>query len=301
MNIDQLVSVMRAKPYLLTMGKGLLAKRYNASPEDVVVAKNIARVGKHTPKVLIFDIETAPMKAYVWNLWKTDIHLEQILNEWFCIAWSAKWLYGEDIMGEVLTSQEVLREDDSRIITSLWKLINEADIVVAHNGNKFDIPRINSRFIINGLAPTKPYFSVDTCQVAKKQFGFSSNKLDALAGYFSIPHKLDTDFSLWKRCLEGDEEALQYMLKYNKMDVAILEEVYLKLRPWIKNHPNMGNLEGKEMACANCGSSSVEFIPDKYYYTSVGKYPLFRCKKCGAVSRGRFSIANVPKFNSVGK
>lgn len=301
MSIEDLVALMKVKPYLITMGKGLLSKRYKVSPEEVEYAKNLAKIGRYTPKVLLFDIETAPMKAYVWNLWKTDVHLEQIISEWFCIAWSAKWLYSKDIMGEVLTPKEAISENDQRIMTDLWNLINEADIVVAHNGDKFDIPRINSRFIINGLAPTKPYFSIDTCKIAKKQFGFSSNKLDALAGYFKIPHKMDTNFDLWKKCLEGDRDSLDYMLEYNKKDVAILEEVYLKLRPWIKNHPNMGNLEGKKEACANCGSTDLVLLEDQYYYTSVGKYKLYRCKTCGAISRGRFSIEKAPNINNVGK
>lgn len=301
MDLNQLVDLMKIKPYLLRMGKGVLSRRYNASQEDIVTAKNMVKLGRHTPKVLLFDIETSPMRAYVWRLWKTDVHLEQVINEWFCIAWSAKWLYNEEIMGEVLTPEEIIREDDRRIMTSLWHLMNEADIVIAHNGNKFDIPRVNSRFIINGLNPTKPYFSIDTCQIAKKQFGFSSNKLDALAGYFNIPHKLSTDFDLWKRCLEGDKEALSYMLEYNKKDVAILEEVYLRLRPWIKNHPNMGNLSGDAHVCSNCGAFNVNLIKDKYYYTSIGKYSLYRCEVCGAISRGRKSISDSPSVNSVGK
>lgn len=301
MNVQQLVALMEQKPYLRTMGKGLLSKRYDISPNDVIRAKSLVKTGKAIPKVLILDIETSPLKAYIWKLWKENIHLEQIISDWFCIAWSAKWLYSKDIMGEVLTSEEIMKEDDKRIITALWDLINKADIVVAHNGNKFDIPRINARFIINDLPPTKPYFSVDTCIIARRQFGFSSNKLDALAGYFNIPHKLDTDFSLWKKCLEGDEESLQYMLEYNKMDVAILEEVYLRLRPWIKNHPNMGNLEGNRCACAYCGSDNVDIIPDQWYYTSVGKYPLYRCDECGGISRGRKKVNEFPLLTSAGK
>lgn len=301
MNIEELVTLMKQKPYLKKMGKGSISKRYHISPEDVVRAKNLLRTGKQMPKVLIFDIETAPLKAYIWKLWKENIHLDQIINDWFCIAWSAKWLYNGYTMGDVLKPEEITREDDSRIMTSLWKLINEADIVVTHNGNKFDIPRINSRFIINGLEPTKPYFSIDTCQIAKKQFGFSSNKLDALATYFGIEHKLDTDFKLWKRCLSGDKEALKYMLSYNMKDVDILEEVYLKLRPWIKNHPNISNLTGQKMACSNCGSQHLELLNNQYYFTSVGKYHLYKCKDCGAISRGRKSISSSPELNSVGK
>jgi DNA polymerase elongation subunit (family B) len=299
MTVDEFAALIKTKPYLRRMGKGSLSKRYHISPEDVVKAKNLAYIGKNTPKILIFDIETAPIKAYIWKLWKTDVHLEQIINDWFCIAWSAKWLYSDRTMGNVLTPKEIQNEDDKRIMVSLWKLINEADIVVSHNGNKFDIPRINSRFIINGLSPTKPYFSVDTCQIARRQFGFSSNKLDALATHFNIPHKLETNFDLWKRCLNGDKKALQYMLKYNKKDVTILEEVYLKLRPWIKNHPNMGNLGGEQDVCCNCGSDDISIIDNRFYYTSVGKYPLFRCNQCHAVSRGRKKINESPNTASI--
>lgn len=301
MNVEEFVALIKQKPYLRKMGRGLLSKRYNISPEDVVRAKNIASIGKYTPKILLFDIETAPVKAYVWKLWKENVHIDQIINDWFCIAWSAKWLYSTETMGEVLTPEEITHEDDSRIMKSLWKLINKADIIVSHNGNKFDIPRINARFIINNLEPTKPFFSIDTCQVARKQFGFSSNKLDALATYFNIDHKLHTDFNLWKECLNGNEEALQYMLHYNKKDVLILEEVYLKLRPWIKNHPNLGNLQGQQMVCSACGSDNLTLIKDKYYFTSVGKYPIYKCKDCGAISRGRKSITSSPELNSVGK
>lgn len=284
------------------MGKGLLSRRYDVTPEQVQEAReaiNMEALGKNLPRVLIFDIETAPLKAFIWKLWKENVYIDQVISNWFCIAWSAKWLYSSTTMGEVLTKEEVLKEDDTRIVKDLWKLINAADIVIAHNGDKFDIPRINSRFIIHGLPPTKPYYSIDTCKVAKKQFGFSSNKLDALAGYFNIPHKLDTDFSLWKSCLEGDEKALAYMLKYNKKDVEILEEVYLKLRPWIKAHPNIGNLGGIKDACASCGSTNL-VEEDGYYYTSVNKYPIYRCLDCGAHSRGRRSISHSTSLTNIG-
>lgn len=300
MNVQQLTTLMEQKPYLRKMGKGLLSKRYDISPEDIIRAKNLVK-GKHIPRILIFDIETSPLKAYVWKLWKTNVNLDHIINEWFCIAWSAKWLYSNEVMGEVLTPQEIKREDDKRIISSLWDLINKADIVVAHNGNRFDIPRINARFIINDLPPTKPYFSIDTCLIARKQFGFSSNKLDALAGYFNIPHKLDTDFDLWRRCLEGDQQALDYMLEYNKKDVTILEEVYLRIRPWIKNHPNVGNLNDDRCSCAYCGSNNIEIVPDQFYYTNVGKYSIYKCEECGGLSRGRKKINEYPLLTSVGK
>lgn len=292
MTIQEIIEYFKRKPYAIKQGSGLLSRRLHCRKEDVIEARNLLyKEGfEHKlPKILIFDIETSPMRAYVWKRWKENISLEQTISEWFMIAWSAKWLYDGEIMGEVLTPEEAKSEDDSRIVKKLWELINKADIVVAHNGNSFDIPKMNARFIIHGLPPTKPFFSVDTYRIAKKYFGFSSNKLDALAGYFGLAHKLDTDFELWKRCLDGEEEALSYMLEYNKMDVKVLEEVYLKLLPWIKGHPNM-NAFTDEVVCTNCGSRDIEILEGQYYYTQVNKYQLLRCKHCGAVFRSRGSL-----------
>lgn len=308
MNLQQLIEVMKKKPYLLKMGKGLIANRYNAYTVDVCEAKQAVRdelAGKEIkryPKILIFDIETAPMKAFVWGRWKQNIQLQATISEWFCIAWSAKWLYSNEVHGDVLTSAEALAEDDGRIMLSLWNMINEADIIVAHNGDRFDIPKMNARFIINNLGPTRPYFSVDTCKVAQRQFGFSSNKLDALAGYFGFELKMDTSFSLWKSCMEGDEEALDYMLEYNKKDVTVLEEVYLKLRPWVKGHPNLNNFCELDIpVCSICGSSALKELPGEYYYTGTCKYPLFICKDCGALTRGRKTIKQNIKLVSLGR
>lgn len=303
MNVENLAEILREKPYLMTKSKAEIAKRLNVSPDLVNLAKLRARGKRKTPKILLFDLETAPLKAFVFGLWKQNIAWDHVTTQWFILAWSAKWLYSEEVLSDHLTPREAIEEDDKRILTRLRDLIDEADIVVAHNGNKADIPWMNTRFIINGLTPPSPYFSVDTCEVARKNFAFSSNKLDALAEYFGIPHKMDTDFDLWKRCTEGDEEALKYMSEYNVKDTQILEEVYLKLRPWIKGHPNCGNFIDSELpVCSICGSKNLTPLVGQYYYTSVGKYELFRCKECGAVSRGRVNLRRKKvKTVSVGK
>jgi len=297
--LKQVIEAMNKKPYLLNMGAGSLARIFKTTRDTIYLAKkSIRKETTHIPKILILDIETSPLKAYVWGRWQQNIYLDQTIGEWFCISWSAKWLFSVEIMSDVLTPEEVKVEDDCRIMKSLWEIMNEADIIIAHNGMKFDIPKINSRFLLNGLNPTKPYQQIDTLQVVKKQFGFSSNKLDALAGYFGIDHKLHTGFELWSKCMDGDQESLTYMNVYNEKDVAILEEVYLKLRPWIKNHPNVGMyIDSNEPVCANCGSTYLTKM-DGFHYTQTAKYELFRCK-CGAVSRGRVNVLSKEKMKSL--
>ncbi len=241
----------------------------------------------YLPNILIVDIETAPIQAYVWRLWKQNVAINQIISEWFMLTWSAKWLGSPDVMSARLTSDEAKAEDDKRIVKSLWSLLDEADIVIAHNAAGFDVPKMKARFIINNLPPTSPYQVIDTLLVARKEFGFSSNKLDALATYFGYAKKMDTDFELWANCVEGNEEALTYMENYNRKDVVILEKVYLKLRPFIKSHPNITIYDDKMPArCPSCGHGPM-VREHNYYYTTVNKYPVFRCHKCGAQSRSR--------------
>ena len=280
-------------PWSLKCGKGWLSKRYHVPESYITKARQeIKGVKSNKCKILVLDIETSPLKAYVWKRWKENIALDQTISEWFMICWSAKWLDDDTVFGECLTPEEIKNEDDSRITSILWSLLDECDIVIAHNGHRFDLPKINSRFILNDLPPTSPYKVIDTLEIAKKQFGFSSNKLDALATYFGIENKNKTDFNLWKRCLEGEQEALDYMLEYNKKDVAILDKVYLKLRPWDKKHPNLATiLDSSNPICPICGSTHIELIKgDKYYHTQLSKYHSYRCDSCGAVLRDRSKV-----------
>lgn len=295
MTLEQVIKEMQSKPYMLSQGKGLLSRKLKCSPETIIEAKAKVRgISLNTspsvnqPRILILDIETTPMQAFVWKRWKENISLDQTISEWFIICWSGKWLNEDTSFGDCCTPDEMLEEDDMRICYSLWNVLNEADIVIAHNGSRFDIPKINSRFVIHGFLPPSPYKQIDTLEVAKKSFGFSSNKLDALAGYFNIEHKDPTDFKLWRACMEGNKDALQYMFSYNIKDVEILEKVYLKIRPWIKNHPNIATMTmAEDLVCPVCGSHSITPIPGKYTGTAVSQYQVYRCKDCYAIVRGR--------------
>lgn len=320
--MDKLVERFIKNKWALTKGAGQLSEYWHHSVEEIKAAKAEARkilgnptrfqiiaeakglvkpeiIHESIPKILIFDIETAPLRAYVWRRFKENISLDQTISEWFMIAWSAKWLYDAEVMGEVLTPEEIEEENDKRLCESLWKLIDEADIVVAYNGVKFDVPKINTRFIINGMLPPKPYKIVDPMLTAKYKFAFSSNKMDNLATQLGIANKLDTDFNLWKKCMEGDKESLDYMLQYNKQDVKTLEEIYIKMLPWIKNHPNVQNyIDSNVPVCSHCGCKELTYIPGRYYYTNISKYKISRCNNCGAVIRDRNNL-NITDHKSV--
>lgn len=289
MSLEQVIKKFQDHPVYLQSGAGKMAKRFKTTKDVIYKAKAIVRnkdKHKKLPKILIFDIETSPLRAYVWTRWQQNVYPDQMLSDWFMLTWSAKWLYSSEVLSDKVTPEEVFNEDDSRIVKSLWKLVDEADIIIAHNGDRFDVPRLNSRFLVNDLPPASSYRTIDTKKVASKHFGFSSNKLNELAKVFGFDEKLDTDFELWAKCMKGDREAIDYMQEYNDQDVLLLEEIYLKLRPYIKSHPNVAiYMDTDTQVCSSCGSTHLKKT-DKFQYTNTGKFRLYRCE-CGAESRGR--------------
>jgi len=248
------------------------------------------------PNILIFDIETAPMEVYVWGLYKQRISHENVIQDWFILSWAAKWLFSSEIMSDVVTPEEAKNCDDKRIGKSMWDLFESADIVVAHNAWRFDLRKLNSRWILHKQPPPSPYQVIDTLKESRKMAAHSSHRLDYLGQIMHNKSKLDTDYSLWKRCKHGDSDALFYMEKYNKEDVSLLEEVYLSMRGWIKSHPNVGlYMETDEPVCANCGSDKIHEVDN--YVTPAGSFRAFRCDnpRCHAISRQRTSQTPLKK------
>jgi hypothetical protein len=245
------------------------------------------------PKVLILDIETALMEIYSYGIYEQNIRPNQIKKDWFVLSWAAKWLFSSDTMSAAVTEKEAISRDDHRLIGGLWNLLNEADIVITHNGNRFDLPRINTRLIMYGFPPPTHYRTIDTLLTARQVFGFTSNKLDYLNKALGLELKDDMHFGDWVKCANGDKESLNKMEKYNRGDVINLEDLYLVLRPWIQNHPNIGlYIETEGGVCKNCGSTDLTW--DGYHTSNTGQFRSFRCS-CGAIGRDRVNLLTPAK------
>lgn len=245
-------------------------------------------------KILLFDIETAPMETFVWSLRQHGwISPESVIKDWSILTWSAKWLFDDQIYSARVIADDAERREDSAIIQPLWDLLDEADVIVAHNGARFDVRKANARFALNGLGPPLPYKIIDTLRVARRQFDLSSYKLDYINQLFGLPEKGHPGYNTWKTAVKQSilggraaEEALERMRSYCDNDVRILEELYLQIRPWIKGHPNMGlYVDTDGSACTNCGNADLDWKGK--YYTPAGRFLSFRCNNCGAVGRSR--------------
>lgn len=232
-------------------------------------------------RILFYDIETSPMLMAGFEIWNTNIPTSNIINDWtiFSAAWG--WL-GE----EKIHSASTATMTEVGVVTKLVDAINAADIIVAHNGDKFDIKKLRTRVIMLGLPVLPAVVAIDTLKVVKKHFKFTSNRLDYVAKALGLEGKSETSSGLWMRALAGDKEALTEMEEYNRQDVVVLRELYLKLLPYIDNHPSVARLHevSKLGGCPCCGSVSVHRHDKKV--TRKHLYQRHKCQDCGHIFNG---------------
>lgn len=251
------------------------------------------------PRILLFDIENTPNIAYTWG--KYDQTVNRFQKEWWMLCFGWKWLGERGVNVEALPDWPgAYKKDptnDLYLVTRLRDLIDEADVVVAHNGDGFDMPKARARWLVHDIDPPSPVRSVDTLKVARKVAMFNSNKLGDLGETLGLGTKAnDGGFDTWLKCMAGDPKAWARMMRYCGRDVLLLEKVYKRLRPYIENHPNVALIGDNKDGCPKCGKGplikrgtrkiGLSYVYDRYY-----------CKACRGFSRGRNRVAqSVPNF-----
>jgi len=249
------------------------------------------------PKILLLDIETSPLICYAFDLFDQNIGLNQIIRDWYVMSWSAKWL-GDPPENIIYADCRDNIGNDYGLLSQIWQLLDEADIVVGQNSKRFDEKKLAARFILNGFPPPSSFRSVDTLIVAKRVAKFTSNKLayttDKLCTKFKkLDHGKFAGFELWKACEAGSLEAWDEMENYNRYDVLSLEEYYLKIRPYDRKHPNLNVFnESLENRCS-CGS--IDFRSNNYVYSNTGKFNRYNCNSCGAEYVDKYNLLDKEK------
>lgn len=236
-----------------------------------------------TLRILLFDIETAPNLSYTWcGKWEQNVI--EFKEEGYILSFAWKFLGDKKVKSCCIN--DFKRDGKKRVVQKLWELFDQADVIIAHNGNQFDIKWANRAFIFYQMTPPSPYKQIDTLKEARNKFKFNSNSLNDLGKYLKLGCKIETGgFELWKLCMAGDQKAFRKMTKYNKQDVVLLEKVYLKLRPFMTNHPKINVFDRR--ACPNCGSPHL--IKKGVAITGDNVYQKWLCKECGKWSTGNYS------------
>lgn len=243
-------------------------------------------------KTVALDIETAPAIAFTFSLWKTNIGLEQIIEQPRIIAFSYQW---EDSKRVGFFSE--YHHSRQEMLDAFHQILDEADVVVTYNGKRFDTPWILGELAIEGYDPPAPFQQIDLYQLIKGKFRFISGKLDyASMRLLQDRKETHTGFRLWRDCLIGTEEeqrkAWALMKKYAIKDTALLFPLLEKVRPWMgTGMPNRALIDGIPDGCPTCASTDRQ--KRGYAYTGVSKFQQYRCNGCGAWYRGSARLGTV--------
>lgn len=225
-------------------------------------------------KILVLDIETKPATVYSWQAYDVNIGYEQVIAPGGMICFAAKWVGEKDT---VFYSDWT--HSHGEMVKAIHTLMDEADAVITYNGDKFDLPKLQGEFILEGLTAPAPVASIDVVKTIRKM-GFFMNRLAFIGPLLRVGAKVKHEgFDLWAKVMDGDEKAQDKMMKYNIQDVVLLEKLYLKIRPFIKNHPHLGDNKGE---CGACGSKDVQ--KRGFRRTRSFRIQRIQCNKCGSWS-----------------
>lgn len=240
-------------------------------------------------KILILDIERVKGEATVefWDLGdfkNRRIHADDV-NRWprticFAAAWYSK--------PKVMFHAEWDAAGYEGMLHTAWRLYDEADVIVGHNLNGFDSKKLKAGWKELHLPAPSPWKTVDTLTVARREFGYESNTLDALCKRLGLASKTDRyDHELAKAACAGDRAAQRRIKAYNVGDIAATRALYVDLMGWMPSHPIIGSEVADELACGTCGS--MELTRDGWWTAAVMQYALYRCDNCGQPIRSSHS------------
>jgi DNA polymerase elongation subunit (family B) len=233
------------------------------------------------PKVLYFDLETSPMLAAVFSLYKPVISIQQIKEHSRIICWSAMWQGSK----RVLFDSEY-HSDYITMLTGIRDLLDEADIVVGYNSDSFDIPWVNEQFTEAGLELPSPYNKVDIYKVNKGNLYLASRKLDYMAqrlmGESKVTH---SGIKMWMDAIWGNDEekakAWRTFKRYAIQDTKLLPGLHKKMLPFIRN-VNVALYGDSFIACTHCGSDNIQ--RRGYRHTNAGVFQRYQCNDCRSYS-----------------
>ena len=230
-------------------------------------------------KRLFFDIETTPNIGYFWRAgYKLNITYENIIEERKVICISYKWENSDNVQNLTWDKNQC----DRQMLIDFTKVMNKADEVIGHNGDRFDIKWLRTRCLYHRIPMLPSYRSLDTLKKAKRHFNFNSNRLDYIAQFMGVGAKIKHEgFDMWKKCMKGDKQALKDMVKYCDGDIVVLEDVFFTMQNYIKHNTNVStHVGGLKAHCPNCASSDVQLT--KNNFTAIGTIKRqMECNVCG--------------------
>lgn len=272
-------------------------KRERKRRSLVKVSNQLVLRKPELPVVGVFDIEMLPAEAFFFQP-DAYISAEKVTKKPALLSYAFKYLNGATIFSDVLTPDEAVSRDDSRLAKGLNDLLQSCTMLVGHNIKSYDYPHVKTLSVRYGLYPLKHSRLIDTLSIARSEFNFMYNSMAELNKELGIRNKVSHEgFSLWRRCSYGDPHALATMLEYNQGDILANEELFWKFQPYV-NLPNLSvyNDEANRNICW-CGCEN--FVKSGYWTTETSRFERLSCSNCGSFVRGKKSILSKEKKDTL--
>jgi len=255
------------------------------------------RENTHQIKRLFCDIETSQYEVRTFRIgYNINLHYQNVrkLPKIICISWS----WGPD--GDVHNVRWDNDQCDKQLLIDFINVLNEADEIVAHNGDRFDIKWIRTRAVFHRVPMRNSYKTLDTLKKAKSQFNFPNNKLDTIAQFLGVGAKVEHDgMKMWDAVQDGDLHYLDEMVKYCDGDIVVLRDVYYTLEKYFKPNTHAGVLGGNlKFSCSCCGSENIILL--KNLVTTLGTIKrLMECQDCNSTNEiSNSAYMNYLKFKT---
>lgn len=246
-------------------------------PDEAALARilgaTIDQPLRRTAKILTIDIERLPGTVEIFDQrTRGFIPVTQWTSLPSLLCMAANWYHTSTI------DFRAAWIDHADMVKWAWDLYNRADIVVGYNHIGFDNKHLQSEWLLAGMPAPSPWKNVDLYKINKDKFGFESKSLSHLLSRLDLAGKTGKyDAARGRAAMAGDVKAQRLMRLYNQGDVRATKAAYDRLRPWIANHPHIGDAS---VRCNACGSGDLE--RNGWTRVIAYDYALYRCKACGA-------------------
>lgn len=246
------------------------------------LADHLKPIVDGSARILIVDVERLPGTAWLWDKKPKYVPPNHWITKPRMICWAARW-YGQKTMQFKAEWQPGGTE---AMLETAWNLYDKADFVCGYYSTGADNPWFRQEWGKAGMGSPSPWKDVDLYRTVRQQFNFTFNSLDEATTELGRPVGKETHYSIEMAAaaVSGNREAARNLRVYNEADVELAEWLYDRLRPWLKNHPHLGEW-GDEVRCNRCGSDELTLLPNRYRAVLID-YALYRCDACGGHVRG---------------
>lgn len=241
-------------------------------------------------KILHLDIENFPAEFWAWDIGEQHLTIDFMKRDWNICAWAAGWDHESD--DKIVYMDNRNRRniyDDKRLVKKLIKMMNQADIIIGQNIDRFDIRKVATRADFHKLGPFKPCKTTDILTEEKRVFAHTSQSLayktERNRKYKKLKHEKYPGIELWKACMRNELPAWEAMEEYCIHDVKAAKERYHDVKPWIRTH-HVTMADG--VTRCKCGSTNLK--PDRYLWTDAGRFRLYHCLDCGKWPRSPINL-----------